>query len=40
MESTYNSKDREDPYTHFYLKEAGIKEGLMREAKAIDAEIE
>jgi len=22
VQSTYHSKDREDPYTHFYLKEA------------------
>jgi hypothetical protein len=26
IESTYNSKDREDPFTHFFLKEAKNKE--------------
>lgn len=26
VESTYHSKDREDPYSHFYLKEAKNKE--------------
>jgi hypothetical protein len=28
VESTYFSKDREDPYTHFYLKEARGKESI------------
>jgi len=30
VESTYFSKDREDPYTNFYLKEAREKETLNR----------
>ena len=28
VESTYESKDREDPYTHFHLKEARHKENI------------
>jgi len=31
VESTYHSKDREDPYTHFFLKEAALKENLFKE---------
>jgi len=31
VESTYNSKDREDPFTHFYLKEGALKESLKHE---------
>ena len=31
IEATYHSKDREDPYTHFFLKEASMKEALTRE---------
>lgn len=31
VESTYYSKDREDPYTHFFLKEGAMKETLMKE---------
>lgn len=33
VESTYNSKDREDPFTHFYLKESVVKETLMSEVQ-------
>lgn len=31
MSSTYTSKDREDPYTHFFLKEASKREALKKE---------
>jgi len=30
IESTYFSKDREDPYTHFYLKESETKEKIQK----------
>lgn len=30
VESTYFSKDREDPFTHFYLKEAKGKEQIKK----------
>jgi hypothetical protein len=29
--ATYNSKDREDPYTHFFLKEGAMREAMKRE---------
>lgn len=31
VESTYYSKDKEDPYSHFYLKEGAKKEALKEE---------
>ncbi len=31
VESTYHSKDREDPYTHFFLKEGAMREALKSE---------
>ena len=30
LRSTYESKDREDPFTHFYLTEARPKENIKR----------
>jgi hypothetical protein len=41
--ATYNSKDREDPYTHFFLKEGAMRESLKREyeqEKLIEKTIE
>lgn len=43
VESTYQSKDREDPYTHFYLKEARGKEQMkqmLEDAKKVQREVE
>jgi hypothetical protein len=43
VESTYNSKDREDPFTHFYLREAKNKELVktwIAEEKQRNAEYE